>query len=168
LRAAQTIFQSEQANISFKITSIEGSPLVYKELKLRLGNQSLLRDKVLAIHGLVGERIGSAKIFESSFGAGNSVFSRNIPAGVDVPFIDLSTLYDERTEIDLLKCDIEGSELIFLRNYKDLLTRVRVAVFEFHPDICNVEECYKILDEAGFSHKKTLIESDCPLVQFWK
>jgi hypothetical protein len=56
----------------------------------------------------------------------------------------------------LLKCDIEGSELSFLKNYKDLLYRVKKAVFEFHPTYCDKSQCFDILREAGFTNNKIL------------
>ena len=37
----------------------------------------------------------------------------------------------------LLKCDIEGAELLFLENYEDLLGKVRNAVFELHHEQCD-------------------------------
>jgi FkbM family methyltransferase len=142
---------------AFDMTLVEGSPLVYRELRSRVEREPFLKDRAVTVHGLVGERAGSAKIFESaSLGANNSLFATRIPQGVDVPYVDLTGVIDERATIDLLKCDIEGSELSILENYRDLLPRARVAVFEFHPDVRDVDRCLEILGEAGFRNREDL------------
>ena len=61
-------------------------------------------------------------------------------------------------EIDLLKCDIEGSESAFLRNYSGILRRTRVAVFEFHQPECPLEAETRALMEAGFSRSTLLLD----------
>jgi FkbM family methyltransferase len=115
--------------------------------------------------GSWGHRTGSAKIFESaSFGAANSLFATKIPAGVEVPFVDLSPVFAADAAIDLLKCDIEGSELLLLENYADLLAKTRVAIFEFHPELCDVPECKRILVDAGFNRRRELGD----LELYWK
>ena len=65
-------------------------------------------------------------------------------------FIDLDLLMRNVGEIDLLKCDIEGAELLFLENYESLLGRVRTAVFEFHHEMCDTGKCRDILRRNGF------------------
>ncbi len=65
-------------------------------------------------------------------------------------FIDLSILMEKVGEIDLLKCDIEGAELLFLENYGDLLGKVRNAVFELHHEQCDTNKCRDILLKSGF------------------
>lgn len=46
----------------------------------------------------------------------NSVISDRSHRGIRIPYINLSSLCANDLEIDLLKCDIEGSELRFLEN----------------------------------------------------
>jgi FkbM family methyltransferase len=171
-RAADIILQSNAANIPFQLTLVEGSPTVHKELESRMLNQPSLSNQVRVIHGLIGEREGSAKIFESVYSGTNSLKPvGNMPSGIDVPYIDLEALYDEDAEIDLLKCDIEGSELSFLQNYKHLLSRVKNIVFEFHHKMCDIKSCYEILREAGFYNHKVLSQSSLYSIStelFWK
>ncbi len=57
---------------------------------------------------------------------------------------------ENTSEIDLLKCDIEGAELLFLENYEDLLAKVRNAVFELHHEQCDTAKCRAILKKSGF------------------
>ena len=102
------------------------------------------------VNGLVGELQGEAKIIEQDFHVMNTVsFDNNEPNGRYVKFIDLNSLFPENVEIDLMKCDIEGSELIFLENYQNLLTRVKSAVFELHHNKCDTARCREILKNAG-------------------
>jgi hypothetical protein len=56
----------------------------------------------------------------------------------------------DRAEMDLLKCDIEGAELLFIQSYADLLRKVKHAVFELHHDQCDTDKCVGILQELGF------------------
>ena len=159
LRVADRIIRSENPKVDFRITLVEGSPDVYEELKCRLMAEPALANKLTLVHGLVGRRRGSAKIYECGFHANNSLFPRNTFGGcrgVDVPFVDLFSLYGENPVIDLMKCDIEGAELMFLESYQELLAGVRYAVIEFHHHLCDVARCFDILEEVGFSNYEQL------------
>jgi hypothetical protein len=75
----------------------------------------------------------------------------DIPAGgVNVAFVDVDALIKDKFEIDLLKCDIEGAELMFIENYGDLLRRVRTAVLELHHHQCDTKRCVRLLESLGF------------------
>lgn len=136
----------------FHITMVEGSPKTFAELKRRLSTQSSLRGRVEFVNGLVSERQGHDWIIESSFHvmSGLRTGDEKAARGVEMPFINLESLNSLNGPIHLLKCDIEGSELRFLENYAELLTKVRVAVFEFHREQCDTERCLSLLRAAGF------------------
>jgi FkbM family methyltransferase len=172
LRVAHLILQNQELNIPFELTLVEGSPTTYKELESRVLSEPLLSNKVKTVHGLVGEREGSARIFESVYSGWNSLKPVAYKSrSFDVPYINLENLYAQGSEIDLLKCDIEGSELIFLQNYKNLLFRVKNIVFEFHHNMCDTKYCYEILKEAGFSNHRILSQSSLHSIStelFWK
>jgi hypothetical protein len=70
--------------------------------------------------------------------------------GHTIPFIDLNVLMEPVGQIDLLKCDIEGAEFLFVENYEDLLGKTRNAVFELHHEMCDTERCREILVTSGF------------------
>ncbi len=173
-RVADLILQSKRPQLPLKVTLVEGSPTVYRKLDSRLVELKSILDNKLnfelkVVHGLIGDRQGTGKIFEVDFHGMNSIFSKEESGGVEVPFINLTSLYEEKFYIDLLKCDIEGSELSFLKNYKDLLYRVKKAVFEFHPTYCDKSQCFDILREAGFTNNKILKEAPTYSVHFfWK
>jgi FkbM family methyltransferase len=137
---------------------VEGSPTMYRELESRLPELAAESTAISSINGLVGNRAGAATIAEIDFGARNTLFPENNlglrpiseMAHHDVPFVDLTTIIEPGRRIGLLKCDIEGSEQLFLETYgSDLLGRTDVAVFEFHHRLCDVPKCLSILTESG-------------------
>lgn len=73
--------------------------------------------------------------------------------------MNLDALFVDAPRVDLLKCDIEGAELLFLQNYPELLRKVRVAIFEFHADLCDVHQCRRLLRDYGFPQHRILRES---------
>ena len=145
------------------VVAVEGSPETHQELRARIESQDLLRGTICTVNGLVGERVGSARISNYVSHFGNSVIAEgntSAPA-VSVPYVDLSNLHQfaNGAVVDLLKCDIEGSEYAFLRNYADFLTRVRVAVFEFHKYGENVDEYRELLESYGLKREAVLRET---------
>jgi FkbM family methyltransferase len=133
----------------FEIISVEASPVNFRGLAYRLG-QPALKNKVKAILGLAGEKTGTAKIFHSGQHFGHSALGNMADTKAPVvSYIDIDALTAGREKIDFLKCDIEGSEEVFLKSYGGLLQKVDNAVFEFHAGECNVDNCHKLLEEAG-------------------
>jgi len=150
LRVADLIVRSRNPKRDFRITLVEGNPSVFEKLRSNI-DQPLLLNKMRLVNGLVGELGGSAEISEHTYHVLNSVFIKDPNAKRrEVKYINLFSLFDSGIEIDLLKCDVEGNELLFLENYKDLLARVRYVVIELHKDLCDVPRCYEIFKNAGF------------------
>ena len=69
--------------------------------------------------------------------------------------------------VDLLKCDIEGAEELFLRNYPELLRRMHRAVFEFHHAQCDVPHCRDLLAQAGLLQERIVREFGQCSVEFF-
>ena len=156
LRLAHLLLRAERTN--FRVTMVEGSPSTYAELLERLGaNKQQLGDRVTAIHGLVGNRTGEGQIVQGVAHGENTIFAESA-RGARVSFVDLGKLTATWPRIDLLKCDIEGAEEIFLSNYADLLAKTDRAVFEFHHDKCDVPRCRRLLADAGLNPAKTIRE----------
>ena len=167
LRLADMLIKNDKSD--FHVTLVEGSPSIYNELVSRLKTQKVVGKHLNIVNGLVGELQGKAKIVEQDFHVMNTVSFDDQSKGKYVNFIDLNSLFPEDVDIDLLKCDIEGSELIFLENYKDFLLRVMSAVFELHHDRCDTVRCCEILKNAGLSnHKKIRTESNFSVDFFWR
>jgi len=143
------------------ITMVEGSPETFGKLEERVQSQRLTATSVRMVNGLVGERTGSALIRESAVHVKASIIDVPAGGGVNVAFVDLNTLMKDKVEIDLLKCDIEGAELIFLENYGDLLHKVRYAVFELHHNLCDTQKCLSRLRSLGFSQTILRANDSC-------
>jgi len=143
----------------FTIIGIEGSPVTYSELQERV-SQPVLSDWCKYYFGLVGKRTGNGYISTSPFHVTDSIVAPTSRFNSRVEFLDLGALIPADRDISLLKCDIEGAEEMFLENYPELLKRVRVAVFEMHPEKCNVSRCFGLLNAAGLFHHSNIRECD--------
>jgi FkbM family methyltransferase len=150
-RVFDVIAQQHLDHVRPDITMVEGSPETFGTLEERVRSQRLAAASVRMVNRLVGERTGSALIRESAVHVKASIIDVPSGGGVNVAFVDLNTLMKDKVEIDLLKCDIEGAELLFLENYGDLLSKVRYAVFELHHNLCDTQKCLSRLQSLGFS-----------------
>ena len=161
LRTAQQLRQRGMENRGSQIIAIEGHPDCVKEFETRIFTENNLSRMVTLIGGLVGNRTGEATLY------GDSLFRRE-KRTVTVPFVDLNPFFTAVQNIDLLKCDIEGSELLFIENYPDLLRKVKVAVFELHSKLCDTRRCQELLTEYGFTHSEIQRAGDYSLYCVWR
>jgi FkbM family methyltransferase len=145
LRAVQQLLERGMEARGFTIAAVEGDAGCVKEFESRIFGENKLSRNVRLMHGLVGKRSGAAELH------GDSLFRREL-RGVTVPFVDLDTLFSNVPRIDLLKCDIEGAELLLIENYPELLRKVSVAVFELHSNLCDTARCRELLTQYGFVH----------------
>jgi FkbM family methyltransferase len=155
LRVVDLMQQSSLETLASDMTLVEGSPATYRELQDRLSLQNLSWLSLRVVHGLVGQREGSGFIHESALHVKNTIMNTRQRDGVRVDLVDLVQIMEEKPTIDLLKCDVEGSELLFIQNYADLLRRVKNAVFEFHHEQCDPTACVDLLEQLGF-HQRVL------------
>lgn len=135
------------------ITMVEGSPKTFAELQSRMDGAEIQPAQKTLICGLAGERKGTAYIRESAIHVKSTLIHNAPVKGAEVSFVDLDDLMRGKAEIDLLKCDIEGSELAFIKTYPDLLRKVRTAVFELHHQQCDTKEAVRILNDLGFRER---------------
>jgi FkbM family methyltransferase len=149
---------------SLEIVAVEAVPRIFQILKHNL--QSPGGEVSLSLHqGLVGERSGTAQIYDQPYGCANTVVPSNgktsmLPFrgahAIQSAYLDLENILPPGLAIDLLKCDIEGSESAFLPNYPRILDRTRFLAIEFHPLHCQIEECRRTLTAAGFEREDIL------------
>ena len=158
LRFADLLLQEGFSAECFRGRLFEGSPKLVQELTTRLAAQGRLADRFECFHGLVGEKEGSARIMETHRHFANAIIHKSNQSGVEVPYLDLSRIYQETEHIDLLKCDIEGAEASFLRNYPDLTAKAAHAVIEFHREACDVDEACASLGCSGLHLQAKLRE----------
>ncbi len=151
----------------FHITAVEGNPITASRLKHSVTINGLGQN-VKVVHGLVGNKTGSALISDLEFSGNNSIATAS-DQGTMVDYVNLSNTISEKMAIDLLKCDIEGSELSFVESYPDILSRTRVAIVELHPMLCDSNRCKSLLKECGFDRSRQIMEKDAVvLMQFWR
>src|ERR1700724_1193182 len=141
---------------SLSLVIVEGAPLMFEELQRRVGAQPLLRDKVRILHGLVGRKSGEGHITDSHLHYSNIASAEPSARSSRVAFIDLDKELASFATIDLIKCDIEGSEFDFIDSYENLLKKTRAAVFEFHRYGRNIDEARDKLSQYGFNRHSTL------------
>ena len=158
LRAVDALRRSDRRDRrGARITAVECDAYSIGQLRARLLDENGLADQVRIIEGAVGERTGTATVFYVDEGhAHNTVQASPGAPSTAIPYVDLEPLFADVATIDLLKCDIEGAELLVLRSYPDLLRRTRVAIFELHANLCDVDECARLLAEYGFPHRSVL------------
>jgi len=144
---------------------VEGAPQLFAELKQRLQTQPA-QLSIKPHHGLVGKKHGHANITETHRHFANTV-QESADGGSVVPYLDLSTIMRSDARIDLLKCDIEGSEQEFIANYPDILARTDRAVFEFHTALCDIPKCIAMLAQVGLVHQTPIrAEGNFPFIYF--
>jgi FkbM family methyltransferase len=129
---------------------IEASGRLCAELQSRLVPQLPARVTVKVVNGLVGVRNGSGELYESAFHIGNTSIPDRFARKSVVPYVDLDAITESMGTIDLLKCDIEGAEQVFLQSYPGLLQRVQVGVMEVHHAHADARSCYGVLSQLGF------------------
>jgi FkbM family methyltransferase len=161
LRFVDLLRQLRPQHEEFELTLVEANARLIEELRLRVA-ENRLAEQVKIIQGLVGERSGAAILYGGRAARDElchgSIFPRAMPSGPRVDYVNLSPVLAPEREIHLLKCDIEGAELLFVQNYTDVLRKTRVAVFEMHHDLCDTDLCRRLLEEVGFSHHAVLSE----------
>jgi FkbM family methyltransferase len=168
LRAADRLATAAPGT-PLRFVLVEPSPVLAGELKRRLLSQPALAGAVTLHNALVGRREGMGVLFESPLHFENSLVARQGVRRREVPYVDLDSVLGPEVKIDLLKCDIEGSELEFLGAYPALLRRTRVCVIELHPEKCDSTACLRLLEEAGFNQRRILRQGDAWTVALlWK
>ncbi|MGA3265425.1 MAG: FkbM family methyltransferase [Verrucomicrobiota bacterium] len=128
--------------------------------------------EVFAINGIVGEGStgGSAEFFlyESNICSTSRLteaMKRELKGKwtkISVPCVSIEANWRQHfgeTRCHLLKIDVEGSEMNFLRAEQSFLRLVDSVLIEWHAWGATFEEIRKFLTEGGFSYIKTVEES---------
>ena len=150
LRLIDLAAQRCEPEMQLDIVLIEASGFLCTELHTRLIPQLPSRVTAKVVNGLVGARSGSGELYESAFHVGNTLIPDRFARKSVVRYVDLDAVTESMATIDLLKCDIEGAEQMFLQNYPGLLRRVQVGVMEVHRSHVDAQSCYAMLSQLGF------------------
>ena len=141
------------------LTAIEPSRESADEFRRRAFDDNNLQQHVALIEGLVGERSGTAELRAASHPGGRSIVSGR-GTSTQVPFVDLDALLADHSAIDLIKCDVEGAELMFLEQYAALMQKTRVVIIEMHDALCDTSRCRQLLAGYGFVEQAGLRSRD--------
>jgi FkbM family methyltransferase len=136
---------------------VEASPSLDLELRQRVGELHEPGLHINIINGLVGEKQGTAQFQIKHSQTGNHVVAIDDRNGKSLEYVNLDTFVSSKSRIDLLKCDIEGSEGAFLRNYADLLQKTQVAIIEFHEPQCGASVGVPQMMATGFIRSHLLL-----------
>jgi FkbM family methyltransferase len=162
---------------SLGITAVEGVDRTFRNLTRNLAGLGNARTSVALHHGLVGQRSGLGQIYDRAYAGANAVVPANGKTStmsfrgahaVAGAYLDLETVLPPGVSVDLLKCDIEGSEEGFLRNYPGLLRRTRHVVIEIHPLHCKPDQCRQLLSAAGLQPSRTLRNSASMILETYR
>lgn len=143
------------------VGAIEPDPLNIADMQRRLECQDPAIRKLLDIRivrGLAGKREGSAVFQQThSYHAGSISHEAEGKSsnGAALNYIDVASTFGPEPW-DMIKCDIEGSELDFVTNYPDLLERAEMFVVEVHHDVCSLSEIRPELERSGLTYRAEL------------
>jgi FkbM family methyltransferase len=158
LRACDLLVRSG-AKRELVVSALEGNPNTFHVLADNIPSAERTGAKIKLTLGLAGERTGSGYIYSTAYSGANTIVARGgrrsrLPwrgaFAVQSEYVDIRTILPQNCPLDLIKCDIEGSELAFLRAYPDLLKAARRLVVEFHPQLADMSSCQNLIKEAGF------------------
>jgi FkbM family methyltransferase len=147
---------------------VDANPEAVKEARWH-AEANQLKD-VHAVHGLAGLGNGTAttdfylhtsNICSTSSPPEGALKEANTWKQVQVPCVNLEELwqrYFQGAPCDLLKMDIEGSELDFLKNEPAFVKRARAILVEWHKWRVTLPELEAFLTEQGFRLKKITSE----------
>lgn len=169
LRLVDLLMNAGRRNVALLL--VEGAPENVATLQRRIAASPEIGQRTRIVHGLAGARSGSATIYAHRFHSASSVINPVMEKhghGHKVDWIDLDALTADMPTIDLLKCDIEGSEALFLETYPDLIRKVQAAVLELHPQLCDVPACRARLHEAGLTRTTVLREAPDQSVELFE
>jgi FkbM family methyltransferase len=152
------IRRAEFPQLPVEIICVEGFPETFADLRDQAPVLQL-SESVEFLHGLAGRKSGSAVLTPNPFHAMTGLARKQGASGVKVNFIDLSQASSHWNRIDLLKCDIEGSEQMLFENYEDLLHVSELAAVEFHLDKVSRDACLKIASLCGLKNRTIFHEN---------
>ena len=138
------------------IKSIEASKKLCEEYRKRcvvFNNDPHLEVQIFC--GLIGQPNSEQTFFEFEDHGLNSIF-RGDGLPVKITTINVEEVCRDVERINLLKCDIEGSEEVFLANYETVLRKTDAVVIEIHREFSNEDRCLAILRENGFAQQQSL------------
>jgi len=154
----------------FRGVLVDGNPRMVAEAKENLRINGLL-EQFHVVHGIAGGPAGTTQDFcitqntMSSTMHGEILGSQVGVKRISVPVVDVFAIFSKaypRQRCDLLKIDIEGCELDFLRDNLGLLAVTDRVVVEFHKHACSHAEIRDLLVSEGFIAGEVVDDPEMP------
>jgi FkbM family methyltransferase len=147
---------------------VEASPRLQEDIQWHLDTAKVAGFRARIVNGLVGKKTGDADLEIHASECMNQVTTVPGSRSRRVAYYDLDEELFPVNGIDLLKCDIEGSERDFLESYPHLLNKTQVAIFEFHEPQCPAKDGVPAVMKAGFSRNRLLLDQGCAQTVFFE
>jgi FkbM family methyltransferase len=145
-----------QSKSAVTMVLVEPSHSLVRRLQATFAAVSDPRYQIRIVRGLVGEKTGRGHLQVRHEQIGNAVIDRPNGETEEVEYIDVEQWIGPDVSVDLLKCDIEGSEGRFIDNFADLLKRTTIAMFEFHEPTSSAATAIPKLIALGLRSAKCL------------
>ena len=163
-----TCWLAQQRGRALKGIMVDANPEVVKEAQWHAEVNSL--SNVHVYHGIAGTTGASADfyLYDSNICSASQPLAEALPdlkgdwKKISVPALNIGKIWRERfgdLPCDLLKLDIEGSELQFLQLEAEFLKRVKVMIAEWHSWGTTKDAFVKELEQQGFRLNRILEDS---------
>jgi FkbM family methyltransferase len=132
-----------------RVHAFEPEPNNFRLLEINAGG----RNDVVVNQAAVGKTKGKVDLHVSSHGATHSVKDASAGAAtVSVDGVTLADYLEHRSleKVDVLKLDVEGSEMDVLEGLGGRLRDIRVIVGELHERFVDAAAFYRLVESFGF------------------
>jgi FkbM family methyltransferase len=150
LRLFDKVRSTRGADVGLVVTAVEPHPNTANEFRRRVFDDNRLGQSVTLLEGLAGQSAGAARLHDRAAPGSSSIVGDASGTSVSVKFLDLDRLLADDDTIDLIKCDIEGAELLFVEHQQAALRKTNVVIMELHDGLCDTGRCRQILATLGF------------------
>jgi FkbM family methyltransferase len=147
------LYSLKMAKSSKKIVSIEPEERNFRFLTLNIRLNRLM-ERIYPLKVAVADREGSTALFITRHSGTHSiVWAYGARRAENVKTITLDALIRKLglDNIDVLKLDIEGAELLALKGLEKEAKSVRNIVLEVHTKIVNIKDLMQELSSKGFT-----------------
>lgn len=147
---------------------VEASPRLQGAIHSHLDHVKMAGLRTKIVNGLVGKKTGDAALEIRASECMNQIATDGSGRTCKVSYHDLDEELSVAASVELLKCDIEGSERDFLEHYPHLLRKTDVAVIEFHEPQCPIGFGVQEVMRAGFSRNRVLLDQGIARTVFFE
>lgn len=127
-------------------------------------HRNSLSNRITLNQCAVGRTAGEMEFFENRSPISASLIREKVSSRsirkkypVQVTNLDIYAKENSISSVDILKIDVEGSELDVVQGGKEVLDQVKVVFVEVHPPFCTAQEIERLLNTHGL-HRSIQLE----------